>query len=799
MQGDCYTGRLVPRAGPVMLVCLAIAPVVQAQRERPEEPRPQPVVSPPRVIEVPGVELPEGTEVPEGGAVELVLAIDATGGAAVEECDASAAICERVREAIAGARFAPATRDGAPIPARIGMRFRLEVAEEPPADTTEDAPEDAAARAPQPSAPPDVSPSRAAVEESRTGFGVTAVVDRPPPGAMRLELEELREMPGAFGDPFRAIEALPGITPILSGLPYFYVRGAPPSGTIYVYDDIPLPALYHLGFGPAAVHPRMIGPLRLYTGVPPARFGRFIGGVIEAEGPGDPRDDDPHGEVELRLLDVTAMVQANVLGGRAAIAGRYGYPGLLLSIFSPEVDLAYWDYQLRFERPIGRHDSVEIVWLGSFDSLSAVTDDDPVPPGEEPDSTSLDLHFHRLELRLVRHLDDVQFGSALRLGYEESGLDDELSLSAFSVGPRMWLRADLGDATLRTGVEMIGVAGDLRVEEDEPPRPGEDPQGPGRNSVFARVAGRNMSSAWMELSLSPIDWLSLELGLRGDMWATGSTVEAALDPRLRAVVHASDAVDLHVAAGVARQPAVFFIPLPGLSEIALDRGLQTATQAEAGVSAELPLGFEVEAQAFVHHYSGLLFLDLFVEDDACSQLGVCSDVPFDPRVDGISYGGELFLRRDPSERLAGFVSYTLAWAEVDDVGGIDYSPSYDVRHVVNVAGRWDIGGGFSAGLRLHYRTGKPLTAFYLDVEDLALGHHEQRLPGFFRADAQLAYQWETSWGRMRLALEWFNLTFSEEAIDMECDEVGLPPPDGQCPIEHTPPIVAPNIGLRGTF
>src|SRR5690606_32351384 len=103
---------------------------------------------------------------------------------------------------------------------------------------------------------------------------------RPPPGALRLELEETRDLPGAFGDPFRAIEALPGVTPILSGVPYFYVRGAPPSGTLYVYDDIPLPALFHLGLGPAVVHPRMVGPIRLYSGVPPARFGRLIGGVI---------------------------------------------------------------------------------------------------------------------------------------------------------------------------------------------------------------------------------------------------------------------------------------------------------------------------------------------------------------------------------------------------------------------------------------------------------------------------------------------------------------------------------------
>ena len=45
------------------------------------------------------------------------------------------------------------------------------------------------------------------------------------PGRHRLSLAETRDLPGAFGDPFRAVEVLPGLVPVASGLPYFYVRG----------------------------------------------------------------------------------------------------------------------------------------------------------------------------------------------------------------------------------------------------------------------------------------------------------------------------------------------------------------------------------------------------------------------------------------------------------------------------------------------------------------------------------------------------------------------------------------------
>jgi hypothetical protein len=149
----------------------------------------------------------------------------------------------------------------------------------------------------------------------------------------------MRDLPGAFGDPFRAVDALPGVVPVLSGLPYFFIRGSPPAGTLYIYDDIPVPTLFHLAVGPAVIHPLMVGPITLYSGVAPARYGRITGGVIVGEGPA-PADDRTHAEAELRLLDASGYLQTNALGGTVTGAVRYGYPALLFSTFSPDVTLS---------------------------------------------------------------------------------------------------------------------------------------------------------------------------------------------------------------------------------------------------------------------------------------------------------------------------------------------------------------------------------------------------------------------------------------------------------------------------
>ena len=60
-------------------------------------------------------------------------------------------------------------------------------------------------------------------------------------------------MPGAFGDAFRAVDALPGVTPIISGLPFFFVRGSPPGNVGTYIDGVRVPLLFHLGAGPSVV------------------------------------------------------------------------------------------------------------------------------------------------------------------------------------------------------------------------------------------------------------------------------------------------------------------------------------------------------------------------------------------------------------------------------------------------------------------------------------------------------------------------------------------------------------------
>src|SRR6185369_387559 len=102
-------------------------------------------------------------------------------------------------------------------------------------------------------------------------------------GQTTLSASDVREMPGAFGDPFRAIEALPGVAPMVSGLPFFYVRGAPPNDNAYTIDGIRVPLLFHVGLAQGVFHPGLIDRVDFYPGVAPASHGGAAGGVIAGQ------------------------------------------------------------------------------------------------------------------------------------------------------------------------------------------------------------------------------------------------------------------------------------------------------------------------------------------------------------------------------------------------------------------------------------------------------------------------------------------------------------------------------------
>src|SRR5688500_2976164 len=135
---------------------------------------------------------------------------------------------EQARSQSRGWRFEPARRQGTPVAARVRARVEFRQENVEPTPVAEPDSEPAAGGVSRPIAaktPPPAPPLEITVLGERREIGQTTLSER-----------EVRELPGAFGDAFRAVEIMPGVTPLVSGVPYFYVRGAPPNNSGYFID-----------------------------------------------------------------------------------------------------------------------------------------------------------------------------------------------------------------------------------------------------------------------------------------------------------------------------------------------------------------------------------------------------------------------------------------------------------------------------------------------------------------------------------------------------------------------------------
>ena len=191
------------------------------------------------------------------------------------------------------------------------------------------------------------------VERERYNLNETVVIAprrRDEVSRITLSGDEIQRVPGTFGDPFRVIQTLPGVSSVVSLLPFPIVRGSSPGSTGFLLDGTRIPLLFHLLSGPSVVHPELIDEIQFFPGGAPAPYGGYVGGIVDGR-TRRARPDERLVDIDVNLLQAGGFVRAPVapLGATVTAAGRYGYPGFLLGLATDQVSLSYWDYQLRLD------------------------------------------------------------------------------------------------------------------------------------------------------------------------------------------------------------------------------------------------------------------------------------------------------------------------------------------------------------------------------------------------------------------------------------------------------------------
>lgn len=532
-----------------------------------------------------------------------------------------------------------------------------------------------------------------------------------------LQGRELTHVPGTFGDPFKVIQVLPGVTQVMSLLPLPVVRGSSPGNTGFFLDESRLPLLFHLFGGPSVVHPEFIDRVDFYPGGFPVKYGGYTGGIVDGQ-TRTGRLQENRLDLDLNLLQTGVFLRHAFpsVDLTTTVAGRIGYPALLLGLIIDEVSLSYWDYQARVEQG-GLYSGWTAFLYGASDEVEVAYAQDE--NGKYLLQRMALFRFHRGDLRLRLGNEERNLLARVIVGFDESGF-----------GPTTTTYSLVFQPMVRTGVKLAktlqwnsGVDAQGRRTATEVAAPGGDDMSPG-----IPVAESLNDDGWMylggaftELVWQPVPRFLVVPGVRADYYRQNSASQLSVDPRVQLRLRLDENHTwLKASVGMFHQPPRLFVPVPGADISALDLGLLASLQSSIGAEARLAPGVELDVQTYFNWMDPVLFdlaLNQSPDDLLQSRQPEGSDdqslaESFYTSRKGRSFGLEVMLRKRDSEGLFGWISYTLSRSQRQDEEGNWQAFDFDRAHILNlVAGlklprNWEIGG------RMLLQTGTPITTIF---------------------------------------------------------------------------------------
>ena len=783
------TLRLAVRVRTLLLVfvssslCAAVAsaqPEVAAENSAPQS-EDSTEVTPPRAVET-KIDAPaQATELVEV-VLELVIGVDGrvVSSKAIEGREPFRSAAEAASLKFT---FAPATRGKAPIASKVRFLVRFEPSieqkqQEPIAEAAPVARTQPSARAPK------TAPSE--LEVTVPGTRTTVI-------STRISRVEAREIPGTFGDPLRAVETNPGVVPMYTGVPFFFIRGAPPGSVGYYIDGVKIPLLYHALAGPSVIHPGLIDHVDIYRGAAPARYGGTAGATIAAES----REPLPAagGEANLRIFDVGGLVEKPFIDGRLHVlaGGRYSYTALIASLLSGAT-LEYWDYQSRISYDFNHRNRLTLTVFGAYDKFEANSDNSllnsnaAAPPGSNGSTASSDkaganlygggLQFHRLDVR------EDYFGTRTRARFAVTAGYDRTSTTTG------YLRAPI--LTSRSLIEYR-VTPELSVAAGHDSSVGEySLEVPTTVAGFDVLRGlfpnrRDLSlGGHVEATWSPAPFVSVTPGARADTYRSGDDTTSSIDGRMTAVIFGNRHIRAIETLGTSHQPPGFVPQIPAAQLGSLKGGLQSTLQFSSGIVIDVSNELSASVTAFEAQYRNLI--DPIGQNRSLDLTTLDVQEILNLRTPGKAMGLEFELRRTFTHRLGGFISYTLSRND-RIVGGHSSLSGYDRPHVIQCALGYDLGRQWRAGARVMAYSGIPAKQLLNDGSGAYIYDSNHRAPTFARLDLRLEKRWlvgqRSYWA---VVAEMLNATLSKEVTSLTCSI--------RCRQDISGPVSIPSIGLE---
>lgn len=561
-----------------------------------------------------------------------------------------------------------------------------------------------------------------------------------------ISMDEVRRIPGTFGDPVRVVQSLPGAARAPFGSGLLIIRGSDPQDSGVYVDGVRIPYIYHLGGYESVINPELVDSVDYLPGGFGVQYGRGMGGVVDVTLKKKMPD-----RIQVKwttdLLDSGGVVQGSV--GKEnqhgfGVAARRSYIDAFIPIFAGDsgfvVKPVWWDYQARYLYQGSKNYNLSITAFGFQDDLAASTPEG-YSQGTDADSQG-DLgttySTHRLTLRFdTKVTETTKFAATASFGNDYASLviGDSWRLTESQWIGEVRLEGQwLPSEHLKVGIgdDFLGGLADFQV--DLPFNPSDfastDPLGEREPWGYSDVQTGWGPDPYVYAEIRPLadpKKMLISPGVRMMIYdIPDELLVIGWDPRLTARWNFFGKSVVKGSIGLYHQP-----PQPFQSYRTdgnpVDLDAEQALSATLGFEQDVGSGFHGEIEGF---YKGLS--SLIVDNTNFESL---DDQYFSNDGIGRVYGVEVLLRREPIDRFFGWLSYTLSRSErLDHPGDAWYPYDYDQTHnFVAVAG-YNFPYDISVSTRAQYTTGNPTTDYDLGVYDVDQDSYTGFQTGAYNAD-----------------------------------------------------------------
>ena len=637
-----------------------------------------------------------------------------------------------------------------------------------------------------------------------------------------IRIDEIKRIPGTFGDPIKVIQTLPGAARSPFGTGLLVIRGSNPEDSGVYVDGIRIPIIYHLTGTTSVLSPEIIESVDYLPGMYGVEYGRSMGGVVDVRTRSEFSEQSKF-TWGTDILDSQLYYEGRVGKEKEsgiAVGGRRSYIDLLIPAFTKgtgfTVKPRYWDYQLKYVPQLNNRQKLETFVYGFNDILIVSTPDDVSQGSDQDTQGDLKTEYlsHRFLIRYQREFSDkLHLELTPSFGYDFAyfGLGTEFTTSTYTTigevrGKLSWTPSKYVEFI--PGIDFIGIYGGFDFASAVSFTDIDDPLAE-REAIGFEGSGLGLApDAFVKLNLRPLGddrWLltpgirysHLTTSQKSTLFESGEAVKQTsfgLDPRLLTRFNIFDGGMIKAGTGLYTQPPQPQESAP-LSEEAATPRFERAWATSIGFEHQLSQSIEWDVDLFYKQLDNLIVFN--PAWDGGNQAIYINDG------EGRAYGVELLARHNPTGRFFGWISYTLSKSIRRDAPEDEWYPfDFDQTHIFSAQAGYDLPLDFGLSAQVQYTTGTPTTPFDAGIYDVdgdfyngfRIGpYNGERQPPYFQTSFRIDKLWTYKHWQLETyvdllnAIRGINAEFTSYAYDYsEYAYIrGLP--------------FIPNIGLEAKF